>query len=869
MTDQKISLYKLAKYTNLEIVMEAQVQSSGANQTKLMERYKKNKRSIKNQAIGLKVAYGFLLSMIIIIPVFNYLTLIEFFGGYSPNVNAGLFAGSLILSVFFAMQIGYILILGMMNVSALMTGEAFRWFETLPLSKNRLNKLGFLTVFRTVDVGLILLTFAFPIIMVILTQNILLFIVSLFVSLINVVFAFSVLVIISQKLSRVFRVQEINTKRATIIRLITMLGYFILIFSMSMILNMVISSVDTFYAVANSMENTESLNIILSLIPFPFSPSFLLTMCVEPSRFSSLQWIITLIGLFLYATISWLFYRRAVKAMRSVTSSSSIEIKSGRKVDEEIEVKVKNRTPVKAYIRKDLSIATKDIQMLMFIFMPIALPLIMILTITGVASADGIGKIAEDFMILWTIIVVYFPIIAIMLVSGFLNVEDSGASILASLPLNPRDQMKAKLILMIGIQLISYFLPVIILLMNPAFVPFIGLFIAWYPIVLVFLMVMFQMKLRLFGRCKYKYVLEEVNVHHKVWKWVFLLSTQFLMCIGFIVIGFILLVFFNMLVMTITLLVISLVCLSILFVTLKLMFPKEFGKRKMIGIRATFRKYPLFGTIILLLIYFCFFYVPDFVLLPFTLLFQLLPILAVMIINIIVILGILGFLWLYIIPKGFKLPNNDETFSDFTKSIRLTTGGNLIRNVLIGIGVTLIFFLSVFFLGNVFGTQIWDLDIIFGDPVTTPYLGWLVFIYMLIPGIWEEVSFRGVITALNERKYSKNFTMVIVSTLFGLFHLTNIISGMPAIIVIPQAFYAGLLGLVFGYMVIRTNSLIPGIIAHYLIDSVGQFFLAIIFPNEIAQVLFAIIGVGIVPAVFGFLFVWLVTPSKKREIIDI
>ncbi|MHA1104901.1 MAG: CPBP family glutamic-type intramembrane protease [Promethearchaeota archaeon] len=823
MTKKKISLYKLAKYTNLEIVMEAQVQSTGANQSKLMEKYKKNKKSIKKQAIGLKFAYGFLLTIITLIPIINYLNLIEFFGGSSPNVNAGLFAGSLILSVFFAMQIGYILIIGMMSVSALMTGEAFRWFETLPLSKDRLNKLGFLTVFRNVDVGLILVSLAFPITMLILTQSILLFFVSLLISIINVVFAFSILVIVSQRLSRVFRIQEINTKRATTIRLITMLGYFILIFSMSIFLNIALSSIDNFYALATSLDNTETINVIFSLIPFPFSPSFLLTMCIEPTRFSSLQWVIALMGLFLYGTISWLLYRRAVKAMRSVTSSSSIEIKSGRKVDEEIVVKVEKRTPIKAYIRKDLSMATKDIQMLMFILMPIVLPLIMVLTITGVASSDGTSEIAGDFMIIWSIIVIYFPIIAIMLVSGFLNVEDSGASVLASLPLNPRDQMKAKLILMIGIQLISYFLPIIVLLMNPAFVPFIGLFIAWYPIVLVFLMVMFQMKLRLLGRCKYKYVLEEVNIQHKVWKWVFLLSTQFLICIGFIVIGSMLLVFFNMLVMTVTLLIISLVSLSILFVTLNLMFPKEFGKRKMIGIRATFR---------------------------------------------IVSFGIIGLFWLYIVPKGFRLPNDDETFSDFTKSIRLT-GRHLIRNILIGVGVSLIVFLSVFIFGNIFGTHIWDLDVILGEPLTSPGYGWFIFILMLIPGIWEEVSFRGVITSLNEKRYSQKITLVIVSVLFGLFHLTNLIAGIPAILVIPQVFYAGLLGFIFGYMVIRTNSLIPGIVAHYLINSVGQLFLYITVADEISLVLFLIIGLGIVPAIFGIVFVWFVTPSKKRETIDI
>lgn len=871
MTDKKLSLYKLAKYTNLEIVLEAQVQSSGANQTKLMERYKKNKKSIKNQAIGLKVAYGFLLTIIVVIPVFNLLTLIDFFGGHSPNADAGLFAGGLILSVFFAMQIGYILILGMMNVSAMMTGEAFRWFETLPLSKDRLNKLGFVTVFRTVDVGLILLTFSFPIIMLILTQSILLFFVSLFVSLINVVFAFSVLVIISQRLSRVFRIQEINTKRATTIRLLTMLGYFILVFSMSIILNMVLSSVDTFYIVANTMENVDRLNYFLALIPFPISPGYLLTMCIDPFRFSSLQWIVTLIGLILYATFTWFLYSRAVKAMRSVTASSTLEIKSGKKVDEVIEVKVEKRSPIRAYIRKDLTTATKDIQMLMFIFMPIVLPLIMVLTITGVASADGgMVEIAEDMMIFWSIIVIYFPIIAIMLVSGFLNVEDSGASIVASLPINPRDQMKAKLILMIGIQLISYFLPVIVLVMNAPFAPYIGLFIAWYPIVLVFLMVMFQMKLRLLSRCKYKYVLEEVNLQHKVWKWVFLISTQFLICIGFIIIGFLMLLLYNIFVMTITLLTISLVSLSILFVTLNLMFPKEFGKRKMIGIRGTFRKYPLLGTFILLITYFCFLNLPNLILFPFTLLIQLLPTLGKLFVEILTVFGVMGLLWLYIIPKGFKLPNEDESFSSFAKSIRLTTRGHLIRNILLGIGISIIFFLSVYIFGNIYGTPILNLDVIFGEPFAAPLYGygWFIFIFMLIPGIWEEISFRGVITSLNEKKYSRNITLVIVSVLFGLFHLTNMIAGIPAIVVVPQAFYATLLGFIFGYLVIRTNSLIPSIIAHYLIDSVGQFFLYIEYANTISFVWFAIIGIGIVPAIVGFLFIWLVTPSRKREVIQ-
>ena len=55
MIEKDLTLYKLAKFTNLEITMEGQVQSSGANQARLMEKYKKNKSSIKQQVIAIKI----------------------------------------------------------------------------------------------------------------------------------------------------------------------------------------------------------------------------------------------------------------------------------------------------------------------------------------------------------------------------------------------------------------------------------------------------------------------------------------------------------------------------------------------------------------------------------------------------------------------------------------------------------------------------------------------------------------------------------------------------------------------------------------------------------------------------------------------
>ena len=137
---------------------------------------------------------------------------------------------------------------------------------------------------------------------------------------------------------------------------------------------------------------------------------------------------------------------------------------------------------------------------------------------------------------------------------------------------------------------------------------------------------------------------------------------------------------------------------------------------------------------------------------------------------------------------------------------------------------------------------------------------------MLIPGVWEEVSFRGVITTLNERKYSKFTVLIIVSILFGLFHFTNLLSGQALVPTILQVFYASTLGMAFGYMVIKTNSLWPGIIAHYLIDSVGQLFLNTTFPDLGSYTFFTILGVGICPLILNFLFIWAMTNKKHKEV---
>lgn len=83
-----------------------------------------------------------------------------------------------------------------------------------------------------------------------------------------------------------------------------------------------------------------------------------------------------------------------------------------------------------------------------------------------------------------------------------------------------------------------------------------------------------------------------------------------------------------------------------------------------------------------------------------------------------------------------------------------------------------------------------------------------VFLYYLtvavLPALAEEFAFRGVILG-SLRKYSDALALVISSAAFALMH-GNFVQ-------MPFTFCCGL---VFGFLVVRTNSLLPSIIVHFL-----------------------------------------------------
>ena len=92
------------------------------------------------------------------------------------------------------------------------------------------------------------------------------------------------------------------------------------------------------------------------------------------------------------------------------------------------------------------------------------------------------------------------------------------------------------------------------------------------------------------------------------------------------------------------------------------------------------------------------------------------------------------------------------------------------------------------------------------------WAAWLVIVMIsAVAGICEEIGFRGYMQVPLEKRYGPLAAISVVSVIFVLAHLHQAWSG-PIII---QIFFISVL---FGSIAYYSNSLIPGIIAHFIMD---------------------------------------------------
>ncbi len=230
-------------------------------------------------------------------------------------------------------------------------------------------------------------------------------------------------------------------------------------------------------------------------------------------------------------------------------------------------------------------------------------------------------------------------------------------------------------------------------------------------------------------------------------------------------------------------------------------------------------------------------------------------------------------------PFVLRLPKGKRTFREYLADIGLSKLQPFLRLILLAISCYTILALSqaaatfVYRLleglpiNGGFVRQVFNLS---GDlpPNSSSLL-------ISIPSIFEEVVFRGIVLTVFLHKYSERQSIVFSSIGFGLIHLLNLIMGRELIWVLGQVVWAFTIGLFYGYVFIRTKSLLPPMIVHYLGNVfIGSLtgYLQVRASIEVQALYGVIFSLGVVPTILMILWTrffssrWL--PDDNEETLE-
>ena len=225
-------------------------------------------------------------------------------------------------------------------------------------------------------------------------------------------------------------------------------------------------------------------------------------------------------------------------------------------------------------------------------------------------------------------------------------------------------------------------------------------------------------------------------------------------------------------------------------------------------------------------------------------------------------------------PFVLRLPKGKRTYRQFLDDIGFTRVKPFFRLVLLALSCYIILALS-----QVATSLIYRLSQ--GLPVTATFILQVLDIsgdlppssaglFVTIPSMFEEVGSRGIALTVFLKKYSERQSIIFSSLGFGLLHLLNLLNGADFVWVMGQIVWAFIIGLFYGYVFVKTRSLLPPMIVHYLgnvfIGSLTGYMQA--SASVATQVLYGVtLSLGIVPVTLMILWTkfftskWLTTDS--------
>ncbi|MHA1669314.1 MAG: hypothetical protein ACTSV5_01920 [Promethearchaeota archaeon] len=856
MEEEELKPYYIAKYASKELIVEEMVLSKGAAKSYYLEKYVHYPIRLKLKVVFTKLFFAITFGILPVLPLLTYLEIINLIAQGSPSIEVVFFIGGLLFSFYFCLQFLNFFIMGMLDTAMIISGKIFEWLETLPIPRKKFLRIEYLTLFRSYDLPIIVLIFAFPITMFIGSQNILIFLVCLVISIVNTVLSFNILLIFGERINRILDINDTSSKKNLVIRLINILSYIFIIISSYVLIQWFFSSVDTFYTIFTASEYQSIINNILSLIPFPFNSSFLISLFIAFNQSSLQLWISTLIGFALLIIITYWISRKAFKAIERISISklkAMNVIKSNQSSQLEVIVKIKSSRPFIAYLRKDLHIITRDLKVFMSIILPILLSFIFVITF-GIKNIGAISLIDRGFFQNWMGILTFSPVLSGLIVYGLTNIENFGESILTVLPIIPRNQAKPKLLLIYFIQTCATLAPSLMYIFSPNFIAIFINFLFTLPFAWLFLIMIFILRINFFGKKRPKfYVLEDFSPKNRIYKWTLTITVPYIIYFWMIPFGINFLYYQNnegMMILFWGIVIVGfLVSLTIFNILLPVYqkepinkwtdFSKTFFQGKILKediIPTSFSKHIWITIILLIIINFILFLLAVFafsmlnsLIDPFYFYFQytLIEHLKTLILIILIILVpniLYASIFFYVIPKHVGVPYGKQPFNQYLDCIGLTWLKNILTKKNIITIIVIVPSILVFYLICQEFSGLGSLN----------YYNILILVNLssfLSFCIWNEILHHGIFLTMLASKYSKKWSLVLLNTsiiifikafiyFFPLFSSFNQFDSTFYYIslFLFDVFCSSIISLILGYVYLKSGSLLSSIFSTLILS---------------------------------------------------
>lgn len=214
-----------------------------------------------------------------------------------------------------------------------------------------------------------------------------------------------------------------------------------------------------------------------------------------------------------------------------------------------------------------------------------------------------------------------------------------------------------------------------------------------------------------------------------------------------------------------------------------------------------------------------------------------------------------------LVPFVLRLPKGKRTYRQYLDDIGLSRMQPFIKLMLLALSCYVILALSQIAASLVY--RFFE-----GLPITLDFIRRVInfsgdlppgssSMLISIPSAFEEAAFRGIVLSVFLNKYSEHKSIVFSSLGFGFMHVLNLANGADFIWVMGQIVWAFFIGLFYGYAFVKTRSLLPPMIVHYL----GNVFISSLVgyiqtrASVEIQVLYGVtLSLGIIPATLMILW---------------